>query len=148
RACAPRQIHVMVEKPLATTVADAKEIKELAERYKIHVLTNFETSWYESNQQIKEIVEEGRLGGIRKVIVNDGHQGPEEIVVSIECLEVLTDPEKNRAGAMVDCGRDGPNLMTWWKNGERPLSGTAGIAQNKPELHKDVADAATIVLEY
>src|SRR5690606_14869925 len=55
RACAPRQIHVMVEKPLATTVADAKEIKELAERYKIHVLTNFETSWYESNSRRRSI---------------------------------------------------------------------------------------------
>lgn len=148
RACAPRQIHVMVEKPLATTVADAKEIKELAERYKIHVLTNFETSWYESNQQIKEILEEGQLGEIRKVMVNDGHQGPKEIGVSKEFLEILTDPEKNGAGALVDFGCYGANLMTWLMDGERPLSVTAVIHQNKPDIYKEVDDEATIVLQY
>lgn len=148
RACAPRQIHVMVEKPLATTVADAKEIKELAERYKIHVLTNFETSWYESNQQIKEILEEGQLGEIRKVIVNDGHQGPKEIGVSKEFLEILIDPAKNGAGALVDFGCYGANLMTWLMNGHRPLSVTAVIHQNKPHIYKNVDDEATIVLQY
>ena len=30
RACAPKGIHVMVEKPLATTLADAVEIQKLA----------------------------------------------------------------------------------------------------------------------
>ena len=93
RACAPRKIHVMVEKPLATTVADAKEIERLARENNIHVLTNFETSWYESNQQIKQLSESGQLGEIRKVVVNDGHQGPKEIGVSKEFLEILTDPK-------------------------------------------------------
>jgi len=45
-ACAPRGIHVMVEKPLATTVADAERIASLANKHRIHVLTNYETSWY------------------------------------------------------------------------------------------------------
>ncbi|MBD1434910.1 Gfo/Idh/MocA family oxidoreductase [Sphingobacterium sp. DN00404] len=148
RACAPRKIHVMVEKPLATTVADAKEIKELAERYKIHVLTNFETSWYESNQQIKEMLAKGQLGEIRKVMVNDGHQGPKEIGVSKEFLEILTDPAKNGAGALVDFGCYGANLMTWLMNGERPLSVTAAVHQNKPNIYKEVDDEATIILQY
>src|SRR5690606_16089059 len=127
RACAPRKIHVMVEKPLATTVADAEEIEELSLRHKIHVLTNFETSWYESNQQIKGLLEQGQLGEVRKVMVNDGHQGPKEIGVSKEFLEILTDPEKNGAGALVDFGCYGANLMTWLMKGERPLSVTAVV---------------------
>lgn len=148
RACAPLGIHVMVEKPLATTVADAEEIDALARKHDIHVLTNFETSWYASNQQIKTLVDEGRLGEIRKVLVNDGHEGPKEIGVSAEFLEILTDPEKNGAGALVDFGCYGANLMTWLMHGERPLSVTAVVQQNKPHIYPDVDDEATIILQY
>ncbi|MEC3880972.1 Gfo/Idh/MocA family protein [Parapedobacter sp. 10938] len=148
RACAPRKIHVMVEKPLATTLADAKEMAQLADQHEIHVLTNFETSWYESNQAIKSMLDDGRLGAIRKVMVNDGHQGPKEIGVSKEFLEILTDPEKNGAGALVDFGCYGANLMTWLMDGVRPLSVTAVIHQNKPDIYQEVDDEATIILQY
>ena len=148
RACAPRKIHVMVEKPLATRVTDAKEIAALASQHHIHVLTNFETSWYESNQAIKSLLEAGQLGAIRKVMVNDGHQGPKEIGVSDEFLEILTDPEKNGAGALVDFGCYGANLMTWLMDGTRPLSVTAVVHQNKPNVYQKVDDEATIILQY
>src|SRR5690606_16601426 len=131
RACAPRKIHVMVEKPLATTVADAEEIEELSPRHKIHVLTNFETSWYECNQQIKGLLYQGQMCEVRNVIVNDGQHGPKEIGVNKELLEILTEPEKNGAGAIVDVGCYGANLMTWLMKGERPLSVTAVVQQNK-----------------
>lgn len=148
RACAPRQVHVMVEKPLATTVEDAKEIELLANTHGIHVLTNFETSWYESNQQIKYLLDDGQLGSIRKVMVNDGHEGPKEIGVSDEFLDILTDPSKNGAGALVDFGCYGANLMSWLMNGERPLSVTAITHQNKPDIYENVDDEATIILQY
>ncbi|WP_339656474.1 Gfo/Idh/MocA family oxidoreductase [uncultured Salegentibacter sp.] len=148
RACAPRKIHVMVEKPLATTVQDAKEIEKLAKQHSIHVLTNFETSWYASNQYIKDLVEKGELGNIRKVMVNSGHQGPKEISVSKEFLEILVDPEKNGGGALFDFGCYGANLMTWLMKGENPLSVTAVTNQNKPEIYKEVEDEATIILQY
>src|SRR6476661_6846049 len=44
-ACAPRGIHVMVEKPLATNNAHAERMAALVKKYGIHLLTNFETSW-------------------------------------------------------------------------------------------------------
>jgi predicted dehydrogenase len=148
KACAPRKIHVMVEKPLATTFADAKEIRSLAQKHGIQVLTNFETSWYASNQHVNNLVQEGKLGVIRKVMVNDGHQGPKEIGVSPEFLEILTDPVKNGAGALVDFGCYGANLMTWLMKGERPVSVTAVTHQNKPAIYPKVDDEATIILQY
>lgn len=148
RACAPRKIHVMVEKPLTTSLVEAKEIQSLASQNSIHVLTNFETSWYSSNQHVNDLVNKGKLGEIRKVMVNDGHRGPKEIGVSKEFFEILTNPEKNGAGALVDFGCYGANLMTWLLKGERPLSVTAVIHQNKPNIFKRVDDEATIVLQY
>ena len=147
-ACAPRKIHVMVEKPLATTFADAKQIQALASKNGIQVLTNFETSWYASNQHIEKLVREGKLGDIRKVMVNDGHQGPQEIGVSEEFLEILTDPVKNGAGALMDFGCYGANLMTWLMEGEKPVSVTAIVHQNKPAIYPKVDDEASIILQY
>ncbi|HEV7383144.1 MAG TPA: Gfo/Idh/MocA family oxidoreductase [Dyadobacter sp.] len=148
RACAPRKIHVMVEKPLATTFADAKGIEKLAKQNGVQVLTNFETSWYASNQYVKELVEADKIGEIRKVMVNDGHQGPKEIGVGKEFLDFLTDPVKNGAGALNDFGCYGANLMTWLLKGQKPVSVTAVTHQNKPDLYKKVDDEATIILQY
>jgi len=148
RAAAPRKINVMVEKPLATTYADAREIQSLATKNTIQVLTNFETSWYASNQYVRELLEQGKLGDIRKVMVNDGHQGPKEIGVSKEFLADLTDPVKNGGGAIIDFGCYGANLMTWLLKGERPLSVTAVTHQNKPDIYAKVDDEASILLQY
>lgn len=148
RACAPRKINVMVEKPLATTFADAKEIQKLATQHGVHVLTNYETSWYASNQHVNQLIQDGKLGEIRKVMVNDGHQGPKEIGVSKEFFAILTDPVKNGAGALVDFGCYGANLMTWLMKGERPISVTAVTHQNKPDIYKNVDDEASIILQY
>ena len=148
RSCAPRKINVMVEKPLATTFKDAKEIQSLAQKYSIQVLTNFETSWYSSNQYVYDLVNKGTLGDIRKVIVNDGHQGPKEINVSKEFFEILTDPKKNGADALFDFGCYGANLMSWLLKGTKPISVTAVTHQNKPNIYPHVDDEATIILQY
>ena len=104
-ACAPKKISVMVEKPLATTVKDAERIVALAKEHNIHVLTNYETTWYPSNQQIHKMVhQENAIGNIRKMVVHDGHQGPKEIGCSPEFLAWLTDPVKNGGGALTDFG--------------------------------------------
>src|SRR5579864_6192273 len=54
--CAPKGIPVMVEKPLATTIKDAERIAALARQFHVQVLTNYETTWYNSNQQIYTMV--------------------------------------------------------------------------------------------
>ena len=148
RACAPLGIHVMVEKPLAISFKEAQEINALSTKHGVHVLTNFETSWYSSNQYIHQLMKDGEIGEIRKVMVNDGHEGPAEIGVSKEFLEILTDPRKNGAGALYDFGCYGANLMTWLMKGERPVSVTAVTQQNKPHIYKEVDDEASIILQY
>lgn len=46
KICAPRGIHVMVEKPLAINMKHAKKMEALARKHHIHLLTNYETTWY------------------------------------------------------------------------------------------------------
>ena len=148
-ACAPRGIHVMVEKPLAATYQQAKRIAELAKKYNIMVLTNFETTWYAANHNAYELVKnEGVVGNISRINVYDGHQGPVEIGCSPEFLAWLTDPVLNGGGAVIDFGCYGANLSTWLMDGRKPISVYASLKQLKPHIYPMVDDDATIVLEY
>lgn len=144
----PMQIPVMVEKPLATTLQDAEEMAALSQKHTTPLLTNYETTWYGSNQTLAEKVKSNEFGTIKKMIAKDGHQGPKKIGCSPEFLAWLTDPVKNGGGAMMDFGCYGANLMTWLKNGEKPIAVTAINRNFKPEVYPEVEDDATIILEY
>src|SRR5579862_6125131 len=141
-------VHVMMEKPLATTYEDALAIQRAAKAGKIHVLVNYETSWYRSNHAAYDLVHDGSIGDIRKVVVHDGHKGPKEIGVQPEFLAWLTDPKLDGGGALFDFGCYGADLMTWLMNGERPLTVTAVTQQIKPQIYPRVDDEATIILTY
>lgn len=146
--CAPRGIHVMVEKPLAISVEHAKKMKSLAEKHGIHLLTNYETSWYATNHRAFDMVQSGKIGEMRKIVVHDGHEGPYEIGVSKEFLDWLTDPKMNGAGALTDFGCYGANLITWLTKGERPEAVMALTQTIKPEIYPKVDDEATILLRF
>lgn len=145
---APKGIHVMVEKPLAVSIAHAQEMQQLARKHGIHLLTNYETSWYPTNHLAKELVAEDQVGSIRKVVVRDGHRGPKKIGVGKEFLDWLTDPKLNGGGALMDFGCYGANLMTWINQGQRPISVMAITQQLQPENNPEVEDEATILVQY
>ncbi len=147
-ACAPKGIHVMVEKPLAVSLEHALKMKALAQKHKIHLLTNYETTWYPSVHRAFQLMSDSVIGPLRKIVVHDGHQGPKEIGVNKEFLEWLTDPKQNGAGALTDFGCYGANLSTWLMKGQRPVSVTAIVQQIKPDVYPLVDDEATIVLTY
>ena len=146
--CAPLGISVMVEKPLAATLAQAKRIELLANKFNIKVLTNYETTWYASYQDVYNTVNKDSIGQIKKMVVHDGHQGPKEIGCSVEFLSWLTDPVLNGAGALNDFGCYGADLMTWFMKGIKPIAVTAITRCYKPNVYPKVDDDATIILEY
>lgn len=146
--CARHGVHVMMEKPLAVSLEDALAMQKAAQAGKIHVLVNYETSWYRSNRAAYDLVHDGSLGEIRKVVVHDGHKGPKEIGVEPEFLSWLTDPKLNGGGALFDFGCYGADLMTWLMDGQRPQTVTAVTQQIKPEIYSTVDDEATIILTY
>src|SRR5215216_6140179 len=54
--CAPRGIHVMVEKPLAVSMEHARRMADLAEQHHIDLFTNYETTWHASNHAVYDII--------------------------------------------------------------------------------------------
>ncbi|TMU55341.1 Gfo/Idh/MocA family protein [Flagellimonas algicola] len=148
QTCAPKGIHVMVEKPMAVSLDHAKKMAALAQKHNIQLLTNYETTWYPTNHKAKELLEQGKVGDLRKVIVRDGHRGPAKLGINQEFLDWLFDPVENGGGAIMDFGCYGANLMTWLRNGERPNTVTAVTQQLQPENNPKVDDDATIILTY
>ncbi|WP_010416856.1 Gfo/Idh/MocA family protein [Anaerophaga thermohalophila] len=148
-ACAPRGIHVMVEKPLAVNMSHASRMTQLAGQYNIHLLTDYEISWYPTTMKTLQMVQEDDFtGGLRKAVFHHGHQGPVEIGVGKYFLEWLTDPVLNGGGVIMDFGCYGANIMTALTAGKKPESVTAVTRQFKPDVYPKVDDEATIIVSY
>lgn len=146
-ACAPRGVHVIVEKPLAVDQTSAERMIRLARKHGTHVLTNLETTWYSSlHEAYRLAVEEKTLGKITKIVSHFGHSGPANMAP--EFFRWLSDPVLNGGGASADFGCYGQNIITWMMGNRKPLSVTAIFQTNKPDVYREVDDNATIILEY
>lgn len=146
--CARHGIHVLMEKPMAVSYRDALAIARAARANRVHVLVDYETSWYASNTAARELLAKQAIGELRKVVVRDGHRGPKAIHVQPEFFSWLTDPKLNGAGALYDFGCYGANLMTWLMRGEAPQSVTAVTERWQPDAYPKVDDEADLTLTY
>lgn len=147
--CAPRGIHVMMEKPMAVNMDHARAIAAAAKKGGIQVIVNYETTWYPANQRAYSMVhDEHAIGDLRRIVVHDGHRGPKEIGCSDDFLSWLTDPVLNGGGALTDFGCYGADLITWFMDGQRPESVFAVTQHIKPDIYPKVEDDATIVVTY
>lgn len=146
RECAKRHIHYSVEKPMATTAADAREMARLAKEANIKLMVNYWNAWVAPTHEIFHRVYNGDLGPVQKIIVQYGHQGPKEIGVTKYFAEWLYDPVKNGGGALMDFGCYGAEWALWLKG--RPSRVYATALKLKTEQHNAVDDDAVILLEY
>jgi len=147
--CAPRGIQIMMEKPLAVNMEHARAMAAAAKKGGVHLLVNYETTWYAANRAAYQLLRERHaIGDLRKLVVHDGHRGPKEIGCPPEFLQWLTDPVLNGGGALTDFGCYGADLMTWLMQGQRPTSVFAVTQHFKPEVYPKVDDEATIVVTY
>jgi predicted dehydrogenase len=145
--CAPLGLPVMMEKPMAVSLADARAMAAAAQKGSIALVVNFETTWYASNHAAAALVRQDALGDLRKLVIRDGHSGPAAIC-SPFFLHWLTDPVLNGGGALMDFGCYGANLSTWLMDGQRPTSVLAVTQHFQPDVYPKVDDEATIVLTY
>src|SRR6266404_3622916 len=53
--CAPRGIHVMMEKPLAVNMEHARAMEAAAKKGGIQLIVNYETTWYPGNHAAYEM---------------------------------------------------------------------------------------------
>jgi predicted dehydrogenase len=63
-ACLERDLHVFLEKPLVTDVDDAQALVEKSEERELVLVVGYQRHFHPVYEQIKEIVDSGRLGEI------------------------------------------------------------------------------------
>lgn len=148
-ACATHGLDVMLEKPLAVDVEQARAIAAAAKKGGIQVIVDYETAWYPAIQTAYTIVHnQHAIGDLRKIVVCAGNQGPKETGCSDAFLDWLTDPKLAGGGALIDFGCYGASTITWFMDGQRPTSVFAVTQHIKPDVYPKVEDEATIVLTY
>ena len=114
RAFADAGIHVVCDKPLVHTSAQAGELVDIARRRGIVFAVTYNYCGYPMVRQAREMVAAGAIGEIRKVVV-DYHQGWLATQVEREGnkqADWRTDPARSGiAGAMGDIGSHAENLL-------------------------------------
>lgn len=145
--CAPRKIHLMYEKPLASTYSDAVKIRDLARKHGIQVLTNYQMAWWPSMYAQKKAVDAGELGKVWRLRGVVGHGGPGGPTgLNKWFFNWLTDPEQNGAGALMDFGCYNALWGLWYMG--KPETIYAQVNHLRPETFPKVEDNATIVFHY
>jgi predicted dehydrogenase len=147
QACAPRKIHVIFEKPLASTYKEAVAIAALAKKNGIKVMCNYQMAWWPANYAAKAQVDAGALGQVWRLRGVVGHGGPgAEGARSKYFFAWLTDPVKNGAGALMDFGCYNALWSLWYMG--RPETVYAQVNHLRPETFPKVEDNATFIFHY
>ncbi len=147
KLCAPRKIHVIFEKPLASTYKDSVAIAALARKHGIQVMTNYQMAWWPSQYEAKRLVDSGMAGKPWRLRGIVGHGGPGSRGARSETFfGWLTDPVKNGAGALMDFGCYNALWSLWYLG--KPDKVFAHVNHLRPETFPKVEDNSTMILSY
>lgn len=144
---APLGIHVIFEKPLAGTYADAARILELALQHEIQVMTNYQMAWWAANHEQHRQAASGEIGQVWRLhgVVGNAGPAPRDLRRKV-FFDWLTDPVANGAGALVDFGIYSAIWAVWHLG--LPEFVYATVSQLQPARFPKVEDNAVMVLSY
>jgi len=145
--CAAHKIHILFEKPLASTYKDAVAIRDLARKNGIYVMANYQMAWWPANYAAKDLADSGAVGKVWRLHGVVGHGGPTWHTGTTRFfVDWLTDPVKNGGGALVDFGCYNALWSLWYLG--RPETVYAEVLHLRPSDFPKVEDNSTILLHY
>lgn len=95
-------LHIMVEKPMASTVEGANHMLAAARRAGVSLMINWPFAWWPQLQHAIRMVENGELGQVFQTKYRSAHAGPKELGCTPYFYNWLHDADLNGAGAMMD----------------------------------------------
>jgi glucose-fructose oxidoreductase len=139
-------LHVLVEKPFAASVSDARRMLAAMEGSGRRLAVNWPLAWYRSHNTAKRLVDEGAIGELIEVHYYDGNRGPlfhlaDKVAVSPEEVEAQKPTSwwyKKAAGggSLLDYLGYGVTLGTWFMDGEAPVEVTC-VMDETPGIEVD-----------
>ncbi|MAG56584.1 MAG: glucose-fructose oxidoreductase [Planctomycetes bacterium] len=146
RRVAPFGVHVMMEKPFATSLAEADEMIRLMKDAGKTLAINWPLAWYPPHVTAKRLIDEGTIGAVREVRYYDGNRGPLwHLADKIETTPEFVAQEKAKSwwyskehggGSLLDYLGYGTTLGTWFLGGAVPTEVTC-VTDDSPGLEVD-----------
>ena len=135
-------VHVLVEKPLATTVADCDRMIEAAQGAGVWLGTISQRRWYEPVQRVKQAIEGGRIGKpILALLTVLGWRGPE--YYAMDAWRGRWDTEGG--GVLVNQTSHQLDLLQWLMG---PVDELFAYWSNLNHPYIEVEDSAVAVLRF
>jgi predicted dehydrogenase len=130
---APYGAHVIVEKPMSATLAEADRMIAAMQKSGKLLAINWPLAWYPCHVTAKRLCDEGVIGEVREVHFYDGNRGP--LYHGADKIELEPTAERKAAswfysaelggGSMLDYLGYGTTLGTWYHDGKAPIEVTA-----------------------
>jgi predicted dehydrogenase len=136
-ACLEAGKHVLVDKPMATTGRDARQMVEAAKRSKRTLSVMFQMRHHPANQQLKQLIEEGSLGSLSLMRAHMGFWFPPAEVWRHE-------RELAGGGAVMDLAPHGVDLLRFLAGDIVEVTATTANVQ----FHYDVEDLGLATLRF
>jgi predicted dehydrogenase len=111
---AERGLHVMLEKPMASSLALANRLAAAAARSGVQLMINWPHNWNPKIRAAYRLTRDGAVGDVFKLRYAGGHAGPREIGCSEIFCAWLYDAALNGAGALVDQGGYATTVCRWF----------------------------------
>ncbi len=131
-AAAAMGIHVISEKPMAATLAQADRMLEAARKAGTLLLINWPTAWSADWQELERRALAGDIGELRYTRYRSAHNGPVAIGCAPEFIRDLTTPEINGAGALMDYCCYGAKLAVRLLGRPERVTGLRGYFGDEP----------------
>ncbi|MGG3283902.1 Gfo/Idh/MocA family protein [Paenibacillus solani] len=106
--------HVMCEKPMAKTAADAKKMMETAERTGKKLTIGYNNRFREDSLYLKQVCEAGELGNIYFAKAHAIRRR------AVPTWGVFLDEEKQGGGPLIDIGTHALDLTLWMMDNYKP----------------------------
>ncbi|TLS49536.1 Gfo/Idh/MocA family oxidoreductase [Paenibacillus antri] len=126
--------HVMSEKPMAKTAADAKRMVEAAKRTGKKLTVGYNNRFRPDSQHLKKVCEDGELG---EIYFAKAHAIRRRAVPT---WGVFLDEEKQGGGPLIDIGTHALDLTLWMMNNYEPKA-VLGTSYHKLSQKENAANA-------
>jgi predicted dehydrogenase len=136
---APYHVHVLMEKPFASSLAEADRMVAAMAATGKRLAINWPLAWYPVHRTAKRVLDEGVVGEVLEVHYYDGNRGPlRHAADKVDMGEGYVAQEKPQSwfykkaaggGSLLDYLGYGTTLGTWFMGGRIPLEVTTVLDQ-------------------
>jgi predicted dehydrogenase len=122
-------VHVVLEKPFATSLEDADAMITAMSASTGTLSVNWPLAWYPAHRTTRRLIADGTVGDVIEVHYYDGNRGPlhhahgkKEVENVVEKASSWWYSPSDGGGSLLDYLGYGATLATWFRSGEMPLS--------------------------